>query len=593
MTEQEQFDGVDWAGLAHAYGSAEDVPELLRAMEDPDEDVRDEALDELVSSLCHQGTVYPGTAPAVPRLGRLALHGPGHRQQLLWLLGGIADGSGTRADTEAARRAIAEVLPSLLGLVTDEDPGVRQAMVWLIASCGEGALPLMPLLRARLESERNADVRADVVTALGLLDVSEAARTKRGRALLSGPGPEVRLAAATDLLRTAEVPFPAQLVECALEAYEARPTALHRGPWPEHYRPLDERLLDDPDAALRAVARGVPLAQRIIDTWRDRERDVLPWLVKDAEHAYQLYAIARAGAALEGGDPAPWLIPFLESPDRGLRAAAAVAAVRLRVPDAIGRVLALMDELPEDSGTAHAVLAAVEVFGAEARPVAARAAERPRGEWAAALAHFPDLAARCLGELIGCVPDSAVALAALGRDAGPAAERALLAAAHEGSAAAAFAYARVTGDHSVAVELVRSELNGDRPLWWLLDAGRLGPAGAELVPLLERRLPSPSRDTRAAAAAAIWRITGRTTDTLAPPADQLARSEGFYQLEMESLRALTEMGRLPRHARPAVERLALSPRRIAAAGPFDDGTPHPDDEARALARKLLATAPAE
>ncbi|WP_351230564.1 hypothetical protein [Streptomyces sp. NPDC002133] len=589
MTEQR--DGVDWAGLKHAYGLADDVPQLLRAMEDLDEDVRAEALDGLGSSLCHQETVYSGTAPAVPRLGRLAVHGPGHRKEVLWLLVAIAGGNGRRVDTEAVRRAIAEVLPSLLGLVTDEDPGVRQSMVWLIASCGEGALPLMPLLRARLATERSADVRADVVTALGLLDVSEPTRTERGRALLSAPEPEVRLAAATDLLRTADVPFPAHVVECALEAYDAqRHVTLHRGPWPERYRPLDQRLLDDPDAALSAVARGMPLAQSITDTWRDRERDVLPWLVKEAEHAHQLYAIARAGAALEDGDPAPWLVPFLEAPDAGVRVAAVVAAVRFRVPDAIGRVLSLLDELPEDPGTAQAVRAAVEVFGEEARPVAARIAERPRGAWTGVLAHFPDLAARCLGELVGCVPDSASALAALGPDAGPSAERALLDAARQGSAAAAFAYAQVSGDHSVAVEHIRAGLDGDSWRWWLRDAGRLGSAGTELVPQLGRRLSSPSRDTRAAAAAAIWRITGRTTDALAALSDQLACSESFYEPQMESLRALTEMGRLPRQARPVVERLAWSPRRVAAAGLFDDGTPHPDDEARVLAKKLLAAA---
>ncbi|MGW7365288.1 hypothetical protein ACWGI8_18055 [Streptomyces sp. NPDC054841] len=590
----ERLDEVDWAGLTHAYGPADDVPELLRAAGDAEEGVRDEALDELVSSLCHQGTVYSSTAPAVPFLGRLALHGPGHRVELLWLIGAIADGNGNRNDLAAVRRAIAEVVPSLLGLVVDEARGVRRAMVWLIAACGEGALPLMPLLRARLASEQDTEVRADLVTALGLLDVSEGARTERGRALLSDPEPEVRLAAANDLLRTAETPFPAQLVECAVEAYAARPVSLGRGPWPDPFQPLDERLLDDPDAALRAVARGMPfLAHGITERWRDRERDVLPWLVKEAEHAYQLYEIARVGSALAGGEHMPWLVPFLESSDDDIRAAAAVVAVRLRVPDAVGRVLRLMDELPEHSGTANAVAAAVEVFGAVAEPVAARVAERPRAEWIGVLAHFPRLAVRCLGELVRAVPDSADVLAALGPDAGPDARRALLAAAHEGDVGAALAYARMTGDHSLAVDHIRAGLNGHHWLRWLGTAGLVGPAGAELLPELERRLSSPSRDTKAAAAAAIWRITGDTTDTVGPTADQLARFQHFYEPQMESLRTLTEMGRLPRQARPAVERLAWSPRRVAAADPFNDGTPHADYVARALARKLLATAPAE
>ncbi|MGW7312380.1 hypothetical protein [Streptomyces sp. NPDC054854] len=162
------IDDIDWAELEHAYGRADDVPDLLRAAGSADARVREEASDELHSSLCHQGTVYSATAAAVPFLARLVKDGPGHRLPLLWLLHGAADGTGR--EHRRVRRAVAAALPALLGLTADEDREVRRAMVWIVAACEEASLPLLPLLRARMEEEGDAEVRADLVTALGLLD---------------------------------------------------------------------------------------------------------------------------------------------------------------------------------------------------------------------------------------------------------------------------------------------------------------------------------------------------------------------------------------------------------------------------------------
>ncbi|CCH28798.1 hypothetical protein ABZ816_27740 [Actinosynnema sp. NPDC047251] len=84
------LDDVDWASLEHAHGSAEDVPDLLRALAEPDEDW-DDALDELIGDdVLHQGTCYSSTLPALRFLARLAASGtlpfPGRHQLLLTLL---------------------------------------------------------------------------------------------------------------------------------------------------------------------------------------------------------------------------------------------------------------------------------------------------------------------------------------------------------------------------------------------------------------------------------------------------------------------------------------------------------------------------
>ncbi|MFI1286711.1 hypothetical protein ACH4U5_39185 [Streptomyces sp. NPDC020858] len=589
------IDDIDWAALEHAYGPADDVPDLLRAAGSADAQVRDEALGELFSSLCHQGSVYSATAAAVPFVARLALDGPGDRLSLLWLLHGAADGTG-RAYLRV-RRAVAVALPALLGLAADEDASVRRAMVWIVAAGGEASVPLLPLLRARLDMEDDAEVRADLVTALGLLEVSQDAGRARNRALLSAPEPVVRRAAATDLLRTSPLPLPAALVESALDAYGAAPADETGHPWPEPYRPLTERLMDDPDAALRAVERGLPLAWELTETWRDRERDVLPWLASAARDAEDLYRVARVGAALEGGAPAPWLAAHLRSDDPGVRVAATHAAVRLRVPGALGLVLGLMDDLPEEAATVQptpfaapgmVVPAAVEVFGAAAEPVARRVAARPCVQWLEVLAHFPALAAGCVDELVRLLPASAGVLAALGPSAGSRAVEALRARARAGDLASALALARVTGDATAAVDVVRAEPDAlARRTAAVRVAAELGPPAAALLPLVEERLSAPARECRADAAAAIWRVTGNACDTAPVVAQQLARGGDLYEPHLGALRALTAMRVLPAPARSAVERIATSPRRVVSGFPCD-GSPHPDLEARSLARGLLA-----
>ncbi|WP_055700038.1 hypothetical protein [Streptomyces silaceus] len=600
----EEIDDIDWAALEHAYGTADDVPELLRAAGSTDPRVREDAVEELFSSLCHQGSIYSATVAAVPFVARLALEGPGGRLPMLWLLHGTATGSG-RAYRQA-RRAVAGALPALLGLAADDDPDVRRTLVWIVAACEEASLPLLPLLRARFETEEHPDVRADLVTALGLLDVSPGPRTARNEALLSAPEPTVRRAAATDLLRTTPLPFPSALVDSALDAHRAAPSDddSHR-PWPSAYIPFQERLLDDPDAALRAVARGLPLAWELTQTWRDRERDVLPWLAEAAADAEDLCRVARVGAAVAGSEDSgyaagvPRLAGHLRSDDPALRVAATLVAVRLRLPDALDLVLQLMDDLPEEAASLQLVLlgtpgvavtAAVETFGPAAEPVARRVAAGPlRTEWLDVLRHFPALAADRVDDLVRMLPASVGVLAALGPAAGPAAARALRARAEAGDLTAALALARVDGDAGPAMTAVRALPDAvARRTAAVRVARELGSPAADLMPLLEERLGAPARESRADAAAAIWRVTGRADDMAPVVADQLARRGDLHEPHLDALRTLKAMRLLPEAARPAVEHIASSPRRVMSGFPCD-GTPHPDLTARALARALLGT----
>lgn len=60
---------TDWSQLRHAYGAADDVLDLL-ARAEPDQ--RSPVWGELWSRLCHQGTVYPASFPALSMLMEIA-----------------------------------------------------------------------------------------------------------------------------------------------------------------------------------------------------------------------------------------------------------------------------------------------------------------------------------------------------------------------------------------------------------------------------------------------------------------------------------------------------------------------------------------
>ena len=65
---------IDWGKLSHAYGGAEDTPELLdQARRAPaGGSYRDEPWFSLWSALCHQGNVYTASYAALPELLAIA-----------------------------------------------------------------------------------------------------------------------------------------------------------------------------------------------------------------------------------------------------------------------------------------------------------------------------------------------------------------------------------------------------------------------------------------------------------------------------------------------------------------------------------------
>jgi hypothetical protein len=131
-----EVDQVTWDLLGHAYGQAKDTPGLLKALDSPDVDVAEKALEALYSSICHQGSVYTASVAATPILFDLAGRLTDRRRQCHVLLLAInmadayAEGveSGYPAEDackKVIRALVAGHIPRLIAL----DDGSRS---WLL-----------------------------------------------------------------------------------------------------------------------------------------------------------------------------------------------------------------------------------------------------------------------------------------------------------------------------------------------------------------------------------------------------------------------------------------------------------------------------
>lgn len=261
------LDDIDWAGLSHAYGSADDVPADLRALLSSSSEERSEALHtRLSSSIFHQGSRYPATAAAVPFLVALAADaGTPDRAEIVDFLAALSVGfpdsvlprgvdiAAWRADLRELRAmtperwerrldawvaeassdwergkrsewrkdrdpdaelrntetelavydAVLAGVPVLRSLLESEDSGLRTWTAVLLGLFPEEAAASIPVLDARLEAETDAYPLSNVISALGMLGHRPA--MPRIRALLSADRPVVRLAAATALVGFDEV----------------------------------------------------------------------------------------------------------------------------------------------------------------------------------------------------------------------------------------------------------------------------------------------------------------------------------------------------------------------------------------------------
>jgi hypothetical protein len=248
------MDTVDWSSLRHAFGPADDVPALIRAVGSGDRHARREAFRTLYGNVYHQGSTYTATVAAVPFLLRVVASAAADAQaDVLEYLSAIC------ARDESVIRAALPAEPLLDELATRADEVGRQA--GRVVAC---LARLSPSAADRLEefirTAPDAVARADWL--LWLRDLDDERRWADLLAeSLGSAEPEVRLAAAMGLSRfgVATLPVLDVLFDAVEHPEPFTAWSRHESVWCAVGCYLSdlafEHLVDlDPDAMARAVA---------------------------------------------------------------------------------------------------------------------------------------------------------------------------------------------------------------------------------------------------------------------------------------------------------------------------------------------------
>jgi hypothetical protein len=195
----EHLDTVDWESLSHAYGATTDVPTYLRALLSPDSAQRERAHRHLSGCICHQGTVYPATAAAVPFLYELlAAPDTPDKSSVACLLSYIADGRGylevhavgewaettwrkilaeqgksledelerEAAEIRSVRQAVSQRLVFLLPYLEDPDSSIRWSVATALGNYAEHSARSLPALEAAAAKEADGEVRQAMVQSI-------------------------------------------------------------------------------------------------------------------------------------------------------------------------------------------------------------------------------------------------------------------------------------------------------------------------------------------------------------------------------------------------------------------------------------------
>ncbi|MDF3146648.1 hypothetical protein PBV88_36910, partial [Streptomyces sp. T21Q-yed] len=136
----EGLDAVDWAGLKHNYGAAEDVPPLLRRCAGPDPQDAESAADDLLNLLFHQGGwICPAAPAALPFLLRLgARQDVPCRRTVLEIVSVLAAEAGRVEERYVApgwAAAWERALPEVLALLAVPEAEFRRVAADILADC--------------------------------------------------------------------------------------------------------------------------------------------------------------------------------------------------------------------------------------------------------------------------------------------------------------------------------------------------------------------------------------------------------------------------------------------------------------------------
>ncbi|MBR7835015.1 hypothetical protein KDL01_17200 [Actinospica durhamensis] len=206
---------IDWSSMHHAYGTAEEVPELLEQLASPDADVRGKALSRFYSAVHHQGDVMNCTVATLPFLLDLAGDfATPDRPAIVALLVSIGEaaiyGYGrnyidydgvTPSNCDSGADLLREHAPTFIAYAADGEQRMRRAAIPALAWFIDDAPRAAGLIQARLTPEADTMERLLVLETMAVLAERLPAAVDTAVAwfdvLAADPdlGPEIRLAA--------------------------------------------------------------------------------------------------------------------------------------------------------------------------------------------------------------------------------------------------------------------------------------------------------------------------------------------------------------------------------------------------------------
>ncbi|WP_031151868.1 HEAT repeat domain-containing protein [Streptomyces xanthophaeus] len=266
-----ELDDFDWSATDHAYGPADEVPELLAALASADAEVRRKALSRYYGAVHHQGDVYACTTASLPFLFALAADPAAPDRapivQLLVSIGSNAlehcaydDRYGAQPEDHvtAAVDAMRAHVEDFVRLAGDADPRTREAAVPALGLFLEDADRAVALLGDRLPLAHGTTERLLVVETMATLALrlpaALVAATARLTALAADAAadPTTRLAALVHRARCAPQDIGEGVVPAAIGLLRAAGAA------PAADEPDDRTAAPDETATPAADATPTP-----------------------------------------------------------------------------------------------------------------------------------------------------------------------------------------------------------------------------------------------------------------------------------------------------------------------------------------------
>jgi tetratricopeptide (TPR) repeat protein len=248
------IEAINWHDLQHAYGRADDVPDLLHLLLSDDETVRDDAWEHLYSNVWHQGTVYEASAYVVPFMLRMLMYdGPPGKADLLHFLTALAEGSSYLAAhaqaqddqlswrgilarqgrdfdaelqkelgwVEATNQAVGEGISLYFDLIDHEEAEIQHLSLALLSSLRGRNAEIVPRLQALLNTTRDLEMRTNVVHTLhNLMDDGLEAQDFFANLVQGGEGEKLIFFAAVALTERAHERTPQSAVTILLNVLQ-------------------------------------------------------------------------------------------------------------------------------------------------------------------------------------------------------------------------------------------------------------------------------------------------------------------------------------------------------------------------------------